>query len=276
MKKLHGISLVVLSLMLSACASTVTQAPSSTRVEIEAEQKKQEALAEAAKAEQMAQAKTRHAKALVRMNGISERIAKAGLELCTVLLDKKKTCAYQFELKDSDELNAFADGHKVVITTAMVEFFKTDQELATVLGHELAHNMLGHQQAMSRNVYTGAITGALVDVLAASQGIDTGYAFAKTGAEASNLVYSPDFESEADYVGLYIAARAGYPVDEASGLWRKMAVKNSKAIYISTTHPTSAERFLSLEKTAKEIKAKQEQGVALIPERKDNKVAQTE
>jgi hypothetical protein len=84
-------------------------------------------------------------------------------------------------------------------------------------------------------------------------------------------VYSQDFEREADYVGLYIMAWAGLPVDKASGFWRRMAVEHPTGIVFSTTHPTTAERFVRLEQWAKEVNGKLASGEAFGPEMKDQR-----
>jgi predicted Zn-dependent protease len=76
-----------------------------------------------------------------------------------------------------------------------------------------------------------------------------------------------DFEREADYVGLYLTARAGIPIDDAPKFWRRMAVANpasTKGGFLAS-HPPAAERFLALEATVAEIKSKLATGEPLLP-----------
>ncbi len=82
--------------------------------------------------------------------------------------------------------------------------------------------------------------------------------------------YSQDFEAEADYVGLYYLARAGFPTEGAADFWRRMAVEYPASIKSShsASHPATAERFLALEQVSREIERKEATGVALTPERK--------
>lgn len=80
-------------------------------------------------------------------------------------------------------------------------------------------------------------------------------------------INSVDFEREADYIGVYFAERAGYDTSNAIELWRNMAVEFSgSAIEKRNTHPATAERFVYLQKTHDEIKAKRQNNQPLIPE----------
>ena len=63
----------------------------------------------------------------------------------TARITPQRACGYDVQLDPSDELNARADGKRLFITTAMAGFTATDDELAVVLGHELAHHVLGHR-----------------------------------------------------------------------------------------------------------------------------------
>lgn len=175
-------------------------------------------------------------------------------------------CAYGATAEKSDQLNAWADGRQVTVTTAMMRFAATDDELAVVVAHEVAHNAMRHIDAKQRNATMGALFGAILDVAAASQGINTGGDFTNSGANLGAMSYSQDFEREADYVGMYILARAGRDVAQAAGFWRRMAQESPGSITYAASHPTSAERFVRLEAIAAEIGRKQAAGEALLPD----------
>jgi len=167
-------------------------------------------------------------------------------------------CGFPVQLINDQAVNAFADGERVMISKGMVRFVDSEDELALVIGHELAHNSEAHQDSKMGN----AIVGAIFDGIAAGFGVNTGGLFSNALANAN----SQDFESEADYVGAYFAARAGYDVSNAAGLWRRMAASNPEAIHLAgTTHPSTAKRFLALEEASAEIKQRQEAGEDLIP-----------
>ena len=169
-------------------------------------------------------------------------------------------CRYGVGLSGADDVNAMADGDNVIITKGMMRFAETDQELSLVVAHEIAHNTMNHIDAKRTN----ATGGLLLDVLAAAAGVNTQGLFQNIGASA----YSQDFESEADYVGMYIMARAGLPLRGAADFWRRMAAEHPSSIASnhSASHPASAERFVSLEHTVKEIEQKQTRRLDLLPE----------
>jgi len=173
-------------------------------------------------------------------------------------------CNYPTLVVTDNTLNAFADGSRIFVTTGMMRFAR-DKELEVVLAHELAHNAMGHIEAKKKNALLGGILGALADVaVAASGGYPTNYT--AEGMQAGAEAFSQDFEREADYVGMYAMALAGYDYTEAPEFWRRMAAANPQTIALATTHPTSAERFIRLEYTAQELDAKEAGGLALRPD----------
>ena len=173
----------------------------------------------------------------------------------------EQSCSYPLKFKQDMTINAYADGDSINVLYGMLNF-ATPYELTIVLAHELAHNIMKHTSKQEKN----AILGAIIDIGAAIGKIDTQGAFMKIGGKA----YSQEFEKEADYIGLYIMARAGYDVDNAAKFWRKMAdnnpqnIKTIKSNFYSS-HPGSAERYILLEKTSAEIKIKKQKHQPLIP-----------
>ena len=198
---------------------------------------------------------------------------RRGSETSTVEVRTEMTCVYAPELRQSDIVYAAADGRSIIITVGMLRFVSDDDELAVVVGHELAHDAMRHRDAKSKNSVVGALLGAIVDVAAATQGVNTQGDFTKQGAELGSMVFSQDFEREADYVGLYILALAGRPLDVAPTLWRRMAAADPTSIKFASSHPTSAERFVRLEKWRGEIDRKVALGLPLTPEMKDGKTS---
>ncbi len=170
-------------------------------------------------------------------------------------------CNYDVVISDSDSVNAFADGSRVVITRGMMRFTEDDQELGLVVSHEIAHNAMAHIDAKKINVAGGLLLDIIIAVAA---GVNTNGAFSKVAARA----YSQEFEAEADYVGLYIMQRAGYPIIGSANFWRRMAAEHPSSIQTnhSATHPATAVRFVAIEQTLKEIESKRRQGLAMMPE----------
>ena len=160
------------------------------------------------------------------------------------------------------EIQAFANGKAVYVTTGMMDF-ASDIELQFVIAHELAHNIERHLEKQKSNSVVGAIIGGFFDGLASAY-LGTNYTgFGQLGAESGALAYSKDFEREADYLGMYLLARANIPTFEVSDFWRKMS-EISDGGY-SRTHPTYAERFINIMAIDQEIEKKKAENEQLIP-----------
>ena len=169
-----------------------------------------------------------------------------------------KICDYPLVVVNRDDVNAFADGNNIIVFQGMMDFARTDEELSMVVAHELAHNNMRHIEAKKTNFFIGLLFDVLITGLT---GVDLGIRNAAAGA------YSKEFEAEADYVGMYIMARAGMGLDNAPEFWRRMGARNPTSIednYLAS-HPSTPERFVSLEESIKEIKLKQDSGQELMP-----------
>jgi Peptidase family M48 len=152
-------------------------------------------------------------------------------------------CDYAVTLKMSGAVNAYATGKSIIVTTAMMDFAQSDDELALVVGHELAHNTMRH---VRKSIWNAVISG-----------------FATRATRP--------FESEADYVGLYYMARAGYNLSGVEDFWRRLGVRNPKSIVRAKTHPVTPKRLLAIRMAAQEIDTKQTAGKTLMPNYKPGK-----
>lgn len=170
---------------------------------------------------------------------------------------------WQWTVVDDDAMvNAWAmPGGKCAIYTGIMKVATTDDELAIVLGHECAHAIARHggermsQQASMQigSQVAGAIGGAFGD--------PSGGTLSSEGTAALlhvtvGLPYSRKHESEADQIGLMIAAQAGYDPRAAPGFWNKMAQEGgSKPPEWLSTHPADGTRAAALEKLMPEAVA---------------------
>ncbi len=163
-------------------------------------------------------------------------IRRAGMDM-KIPLNGDRVCDYAVALKMSGAVNAYANGKSIVVTTAMMDFAGSDDELALVVGHELAHNTMGHvRKAIWNTVISGFATRT-----------------------------TRPFESEADYIGLYYMARAGYKLDGVEDFWRRLGVTYPKSIVREKTHPVTPMRLLAIRLAVAEVEAKRAAGTALLP-----------
>lgn len=193
-------------------------------------------------------------------NVIKLKIERAGAPQ-EISLKGQMLCYFPPGVTMGDEVNAYADGKNIVVSKGMLRFAENDLELSTVIAHELAHNMMRHIDAKKSNYWLGTAA----DIAAAVAGVNTQGAFGRMGATA----YSQDFESEADYVGVYVQALAKQPIENVANFWRRMAAEHPGGIKENhgASHPSTPERFISIEKTVEEIRNKQKAGFALVPDR---------
>lgn len=252
------ISNLMLLFIVSACAAQ-TIAPKVSKAELEQEKQVQRNIVKQYKIPEFAEAPKITPEMKQRFVRIANIVGVAGEDLCNELAVGK--CNFGFALEEDKALNAYADGKKIVITTAMMEFAKKDEELLNVVAHEYAHNVMGHISSKQGNAILGTLAGMAID---AAVGAKTGAA--DFGANLGAQTYSVDFEQEADYVGLYIFARTGYDPNQAIEFWRKMSQANEAAIDHGVTHPTNPARFVAMKKTIAEINYKRQNGLRLLPE----------
>ncbi len=189
-------------------------------------------------------------------------VLRDGEEMSLILTPVNVSDFYLFFLYQDAGFNAFADGKSMYFTSGILRFAQSDDALALIIGHELAHNVMTHMRAKKANY----LLGTILDVAAAAGGVDTQNAFGKMASKA----HAKKFEQEADYVGLYIMARAGIEIQESANFWRRFAAEIPKGVRRSflSTHPSTPERFLAMEQTIEEIQLKRQAGLPILPEMK--------
>lgn len=197
-------------------------------------------------------------------------VRRAG-QVRAITVQPSARCAFSYGLIHAGQINAFADGRRVVLTTGLMRFARSDSELAVVFGHELAHNTLGHLRSTRATTIVGSIGGMAADLALGVIGIPTFGVFSRLGGTVGRRAFSVKFEKQADYVGLYFAALAGYSLQSAPDIWRRLALEkpNRGGRGRGRTHPSYAERLSAMEATIQEIRRKRAAGQPLAPNRND-------
>jgi metalloendopeptidase OMA1, mitochondrial len=160
---------------------------------------------------------------------------------------------WEYALLEDSQINAFClPGGKVAVFTGLLPVAENDDQLATVLSHEIAHALAHHsseriarekmyQRAMA--VADGAIGSIAPDERRQLIGL------LGAGAAARSLAYSRQQESEADHIGLFLMTFAGYDPEQAVRFWERMqqaAAGHMHPPEILSDHPSDGKRLAQL------------------------------
>jgi predicted Zn-dependent protease len=161
---------------------------------------------------------------------------------------RAKNWRWEVNLIGSQQVNAFCmPGGKIAFYSGILDQLKlTDDEVATVMGHEIAHALREHARArMGKNAATGIGANLLSNVLGLGQ---LGQTVTSYGAQLLTLQFSRSDESDADLVGMELAARAGFDPRAGVTLWQKMAAASQGAPpqWLST-HPSGNTRIADIQ-----------------------------
>lgn len=204
----------------------------------------------------LAQAKAQRALApddhpqLVKLRAIARRLIPFAMQWN----GRAAQWRWEVNLIGSKEINAFCmPGGKIAFYTGILDRLQlTDDEIAMVMGHEVAHALREHARsriAKSQATSIGLSLGAQLLGLG-----ELGNAAANLGTQLLTLKYSRGDETDADLVGLELAARAGYDPQAAVSLWRKMGeTTGNGGIGFLSTHPTGPDRIRELEQNVPKV-----------------------
>lgn len=150
-------------------------------------------------------------------------------------LDAIQNYSWEFNLVQDNSANAFCmPGGKIVVYEGLLPVTQSEDALAIVLGHEIAHAVAKHSaEQLSTQVKQQAGAKLLGAVLGATGVSNTTSLLTQTafslGSKLGSLKYSRDNESEADYMGLIFAAMAGYDPSVAVSFWQRMASSSTNS-----------------------------------------------
>lgn len=169
-----------------------------------------------------------------------------------------RACAFKIDIGNADNINAYSDGQRVLITRGMVNFAQTDEAIAYVLAKDMAHNILGHA-ATTRSAYT---VGSIIDNLVAIRP-DTSMLIGSAGVKPM----PQELDAAADRLSLYMVARAGYSTAGARAFWQRLATQYPATVlngYVAN-HPAVNYRLAAIDKAVAEIRSKQASNKPLVP-----------
>lgn len=174
---------------------------------------------------------------------------------------------WEVNLLGSNQINAFCmPGGKIAFYSAILKQLElSDDEVAMVMGHEIAHALREHaRERMGKATATNGIATLGSTVASVFFGINPNLTdfVAKQGANLLTLKFSRDDETEADLVGMELAARAGFDPRAGITLWQKMSQANKGAPpqWLST-HPASSTRIQEIQATLPKVMPLYEQAV---------------
>lgn len=200
--------------------------------------------------ELLAQAKAQNALAgpdnpqLIRLRAIAAKI----IPFTTPWNERARGWRWEVNLIGSKQINAFCmPGGKIAFFTGILDQLKlTDDEVAMIMGHEMAHALREHSRerlAKTQATNLGISLGASLLGLG-----DMGRAAANMGSQLLTLKFSRSDETDADLVGLELAARAGYNPQASITLWQKMGkAQGQQGLQFLSTHPSGPNRIKELQ-----------------------------
>jgi hypothetical protein len=162
----------------------------------------------------------------------------------TIRFQGERGCASDIQVELTSSLNADADGKIISVSQRMMRYASGDDALAFIMSHELSHDILGHREMLDdEHVKLGLLKYV-----------------------GKNLSRIRDTEQQADYLGIYLAAAAGYDLDAVDVFWRRYTNEHGAGILNDGTHLGDGARVRFIDAVIAEVKAKHSRGEPLTPD----------
>lgn len=235
------IPIILTAVYLTSCATTVGPAVTS-----------QEVTAKRMELEQ---------KAAAYRNLQTKRIEAISHRLISFMLpeDQEKLRNLRIKILESADINAHASWNELSITYGMIRFTESDDEIAVVVAHELAHMLRGHiGKSLATNTLSMAVgTAAAVALDSLTQGSGIGSSVGNVVSQGVSGSFSRDFEREADDYGFQYAYIAGFDILKGSKIWERLSIEAPQTLTANllSSHPSSPERLVRAEKSLGELLA---------------------
>jgi predicted Zn-dependent protease len=251
--RMRFILIAAVATLATACQTVQTTQPGAVGVE-----RKQLMLVSGEEIEKGAQeayrqelAKAREKHALNTNREMYERVQRVSQRLIPHTSEFRPDAsqwAWEVNVQTTDDVNAYCmPGGKIMVYTGLIEKLNaTDAELATVIGHEIAHALREHSRERISRAYAEQLALAGIAV-ATGAGQNTMAIASQVSAVTFSLPHSREQEAEADRIGLELMARAGYDPNASVSLWQKMAKLGGGGPEFLSTHPSGESRIRDLE-----------------------------
>lgn len=190
----------------------------------------------------------------VEGNSLLELTTLRGAERTIVEVPLTPACAMVIDLGNSDRVVSYADGRRVMITRGMLDFVRSDDELAYVLAREIAFNITA--------VSPRADIAAVIDRL---HTLDDGPPAAPSGENLTPV--APDIDASVERLAIYLLARAHYRLDGVHAFWERLAQADPSGNLNShaALHAPIAARLAVIDKMLPIVLTKEKSGQALMP-----------
>lgn len=254
-----ALTLAVSAPALSGCNSTTSNSVTTDRTQIMLVSE-QEVMAEADKFYQKVLADAKRTNTLNTNKQTYNRVRKIADKMIKIAPTFRADCKdwkWEVNVFTSDEVNAWcAAGGKIGVYTGIIDTLKlTDDELATVLSHEIAHALREHSREQMSAEYAKQTAMSVASFLGVeTQKLELADIVSQVGL---SLPFSRSHETEADELGLELMYRAGYNIDAAPKLWEKMIALSGSSNGLTnllSTHPSGEDRIENLTRVAAELK----------------------
>lgn len=197
-----------------------------------------------------------------RVRQIGQRIANATEQYLrsTGMPAEADKFQWEFNLVASNDVNAFCmPGGKIVVYEGLLPVAENDAQLATVMSHEVAHALAKHaNERMSQQIVRQYGASALGMLLSGSSVVTqqvSGMLYNVGTQVFFSLPYSRKHEYEADKIGLYLMAIAGYDYNEAEKFWMNMSQGSKSTQDILSTHPADQKRIKAIREELPKVRA---------------------
>jgi hypothetical protein len=167
-------------------------------------------------------------------------------------------CAFSMEIGHASQVNAYADGRRIMVTRGMLDFLSNDEELAVILAREIAHNVLQHSASLQMTATTARVIDALLPLQPDP---------AALSGRGGIRPLPAKLDQDADRLAMYLLARASYDPAASERTMEKLAqaYPASQANTYSALHPWTTERRQLIRNTLAEIRQKQAAKKPLVP-----------